>query len=87
MNFNSFFQTNRNSAPSSTAKGVYELKPEYQSCYSPYFYHYSRSEKTKVKNDLTNIFLVVIITHPKNCQTSTKNLKNIPGCFPGFITP
>jgi E3 ubiquitin-protein ligase UBR2 len=39
--------TFRNSAPNSNAKGVYELKPEYSCQYSPYFYHYSRSEKTK----------------------------------------
>ena len=35
------------SGTGANAKGVYELKPEYLSYYSPYFYHYSRPEKTK----------------------------------------
>jgi hypothetical protein len=39
--------TFKNSTSSSTSKGVYELKPEYQSYYSPYFYHYVKSERTK----------------------------------------
>lgn len=46
---NKFFLLNkRGSAPNSNAKGVYELKQEYQDFYSPYFYHYTRTEKTKV---------------------------------------
>ncbi|CAF0875440.1 unnamed protein product [Brachionus calyciflorus] len=32
---------------STTSRGVYELKEEYQIYYSPYFYHYSRSDKSK----------------------------------------
>jgi E3 ubiquitin-protein ligase UBR2 len=31
----------------SKTKGTYELKEQYQSLYSPFFYHYERSEKTK----------------------------------------
>lgn len=37
----------KNSAPTSNAKGVYELKEEYANYYSPYFYHYVKAEKTK----------------------------------------
>jgi len=37
----------KTSAPTSQAKGVYELKEEYLQMYSPYFYHYVRSDKTK----------------------------------------
>ena len=43
-----FLLNKRGSAPNSNAKGVYELKQEYQDFYSPYFYHYTRTEKTKV---------------------------------------
>lgn len=29
-------------------KGKYELKPEFYKCYNPYFYHYAKSDKSKV---------------------------------------
>ena len=37
----------RNPRPNSNEKGVYTLKEEYLNSYSPYFYHYVKSEKTK----------------------------------------
>lgn len=37
----------KNPRPNSNEKGVYMLKDEYRSKYSPYFYHYIKSEKTK----------------------------------------
>jgi hypothetical protein len=29
-------------------KGKYELKPEFLSSYNPYFYHYTKTDKSKV---------------------------------------
>ena len=34
---------------SGAGKGKYELKPECYSLYNPFFYHYSKVEKSKVK--------------------------------------
>ncbi len=41
----------RNPRHNSSEKGVYELKDEYRKNYSPYFYHYIKSEKTKSEEE------------------------------------
>ncbi len=41
----------RNPRHNSSEKGVYELKDEFRKSYSPYFYHYVKSEKTKSEEE------------------------------------
>lgn len=33
-----------------SGKGLYELKPEFYIEYSPYFYHYARTDQVKVNS-------------------------------------
>jgi len=43
-----------------SGKGLYELKQECYSEYSPYFYHYTRTEQAKVRcNDLCDLLVFV----------------------------
>lgn len=39
------------SATSQSAKGTYELKSTYQKQYNPYYYHYTKIEKTKAEEE------------------------------------
>jgi len=36
-------------------KGRYELKPEFYKCYNPYFYHYTKGDKSKVGYSCTPV--------------------------------
>ena len=47
--FNNFCCFRKLSVASGAGKGKYELKPECYSLYNPFFYHYSKVEKSKVK--------------------------------------
>ncbi|XP_013779486.1 E3 ubiquitin-protein ligase UBR2-like [Limulus polyphemus] len=35
--------------PTDTSTGKYELKPEFYSCFNPFFYHYTREEQSKAE--------------------------------------
>lgn len=41
----------KNPRPNSNEKGVYELKEDQRASYSPYYYHYVKSEKTKSEEE------------------------------------
>lgn len=42
-----------------SGKGLYELKPEFYSEYTPYFCHYARTEQVKV-SDLQKIIVMSV---------------------------
>ena len=45
--------------PAGGGNGKYELKDQYYQEYSPFFYHYSKSDQSKVKEELI-VFLFIM---------------------------
>ena len=50
-----------------SGKGLYELKQEFYSEYSPFYYHYTRTEQAKVICSRFCLILLIILSHVLYC--------------------